>query len=216
MSKSPNPFAGKLPTGLVRVQPLSRVLRHGKSGPSQVLAMIRPSGRASSPHVNTVPSSPPRAAYSHSASVGSAPPDPRGVRRGVLVRHVHHRVVGAPLDRAAGTLGCRPARARRPGPPLAQVAQVDGTAGRREHHRARLQVLRRRPREVARVERTFGHRGVAGSADERGELLRWSPGRRRSRRRRPAPGGPGPPPGSAPPSPWRTRRRAGSPGAWFV
>ena len=36
--------------------------------------MIRPPGRASSPQVNAVPSRPPRAAYSHSASVGSRPP----------------------------------------------------------------------------------------------------------------------------------------------
>jgi hypothetical protein len=35
----------------VPTNPLSRVLRHGKSGPSHVFAMILPSGRASSPHV---------------------------------------------------------------------------------------------------------------------------------------------------------------------
>ena len=67
-------MAGKLPTGEVRVHPLSLVLRHGKSGPSQVFAMIRPSGRGSSPQVNSVPSRPPRAAYSHSASVGRSAP----------------------------------------------------------------------------------------------------------------------------------------------
>ena len=38
-------------SGDVRVHPDSRVLRQGKSGPSHVLAMIRPPGRASSPHV---------------------------------------------------------------------------------------------------------------------------------------------------------------------
>ena len=67
-------MAGKLPTGAVRRNPLSPELRQGKSGPSQVLAISFPSGRASSPQVYAVPSRPPRAAYSHSASVGSDAP----------------------------------------------------------------------------------------------------------------------------------------------
>ena len=46
---------------------------HGNS-PCQVLAIIVPSGANSSPQANTAPSSPPRAAHSHSASVGSALP----------------------------------------------------------------------------------------------------------------------------------------------
>ena len=67
-------WPGRNPTGDVRVHPLSLVLRQGKSGPSHVLAMMRPPGRASSPQVKAAPSRPPRAAYSHSASVGSAAP----------------------------------------------------------------------------------------------------------------------------------------------
>ena len=74
MSCRPNPLGGNEPTGAVRTKPDSPVERHGKSSPSHVLAMIRPSGRASSPHVNAARSSPPRAANSHSASVGSRAP----------------------------------------------------------------------------------------------------------------------------------------------
>ena len=71
---------------------------------------------------------------------------------------------------AAGPVRVPPPRARRPRPPLAHVPQVDRAAGRREHERARDEVLGRRAREVGRVERPLGDRDVAGRLDERGEL----------------------------------------------
>ena len=94
---------------------------------------------------------------------------PGGVRLRVLVGDVHDRVVRAPLDRAAGSLGPVPAGTRRPGPPLAEVPQVDRPVGPGEDHRAGLEVLRRRSRVVGRVERPLGHRGPAGGLHERRE-----------------------------------------------
>ena len=44
------------------------------NSPCQVLAMCMPPGVNSSPHANSAPSSPPRAANSHSASVGRSLP----------------------------------------------------------------------------------------------------------------------------------------------
>ena len=65
MSESPYPLGGNVPTGDVPRWP-----RHGNS-PTQRFARR---GSSSSPHAKAAPSSPPRAAYSHSASVGSVAP----------------------------------------------------------------------------------------------------------------------------------------------
>src|SRR4029079_4427387 len=73
MSKRPKPFGGKLPTGEVPSKPSSFVFCHGNS-PCQLLAIALPSGKCSSPQAKTAASSPPRAACSHSASVGSSLP----------------------------------------------------------------------------------------------------------------------------------------------
>ena len=83
------------------------------------------------------------------------------------MRHVHDGVLGPGPDVAPRTLRAPPGRPRRPGPPLAQVPQVDGSRGRGEDHRPGDQVLRRRTGEVRRVERAFGHGDVAGRRDER-------------------------------------------------
>jgi len=66
-------LGGKLPTG--DVPRLSGGLRFcpGNS-PCQVFAITFPRGNGSSPQVKTAPSRPPRAANSHSASVGSSLP----------------------------------------------------------------------------------------------------------------------------------------------
>ena len=68
MSESPKPLGGNVPTGDVPTYP-----RQGKS-PYQRLAIRCPSGSASSPQAKRAPSRPPRAARSHSASVGSTLP----------------------------------------------------------------------------------------------------------------------------------------------
>src|SRR5262249_49111600 len=73
MSCRPYPLAGNAPTGEVPSYPSSRVFRMGNS-PCQVLAIHSPPGLNSPPHANSAPSSPPRAASSHSASLGMALP----------------------------------------------------------------------------------------------------------------------------------------------
>ena len=67
MSKSPYPFGGKDLTGAASAKPSSTVLRSGNR-PCHVLARLGSIG--SFPHAFTRRSSPPRAANSHSASVG--------------------------------------------------------------------------------------------------------------------------------------------------
>ncbi len=94
---------------------------------------------------------------------------PGGEGGGVLVGDVHHRVVVEPLERRPRTERVLPRCARRPRPPLVQVAQVDRPPRRREHHRAGHEVLGRRAREVGRVERSLRDRDVAGRRHERGE-----------------------------------------------
>ena len=73
MSTSPYPFGGNAPTGDVPSYPSTRVFSYGNS-PCQVFAIAFPFGMSSSPQANSAPSSPPRAANSHSASVGSSFP----------------------------------------------------------------------------------------------------------------------------------------------
>jgi len=72
MSTSPKSLGGNAPTGEVPTQPSAPSLRCGKA-PCQVLAINRPPGAASGPH-GYVDDDPARAAYSHSASVGSRRP----------------------------------------------------------------------------------------------------------------------------------------------
>ena len=64
---------GKAVTGEVRSKPSSQRFSCGKL-PCQVLAICWPPGVNSLPQANSVPSRPPRAANSHSASVGSSLP----------------------------------------------------------------------------------------------------------------------------------------------
>src|SRR5215469_5490599 len=73
MSYRPYPLAGNAPAGEVPSYPSSQAFWTGNS-PCQVLAIHSPPGLNSSPQANSAPSSPPRAASSHSASVGTALP----------------------------------------------------------------------------------------------------------------------------------------------
>ena len=166
MSNNPNPFAGKEPTGAVRRYPDSPVVRHGKSRPSHVLAMITPSGLASSPQVNAAPSIPPRAAYSHSASVGSRPPS--------------HSAKADASSWAMWTTGWSTRSSMsepgpwvgtqrgswRPDPPLAEMTEIDRARGRPEDQRSGHEVLDRRTGVVVRVEWPLGDGDVAGRFDE--------------------------------------------------
>src|SRR6266540_2959156 len=70
MQCRPWSLGGKEPTGAVPTKPSAAVLRTGKS-PCQTFILCSPPGSSSSPHGNAFALSPPRAANSHSASVGS-------------------------------------------------------------------------------------------------------------------------------------------------
>src|SRR4030095_14977545 len=73
MSNSPYPFGGNEPTGEVPSY-LSRSRFCQGNSPCHELTIAFPSGNSSSPHVNVAPSNPPRAARSHSGSVGNSFP----------------------------------------------------------------------------------------------------------------------------------------------
>src|SRR3954453_4850867 len=76
MSCTPYPFGGNAGTGGGRSNPSSFRFCRGNS-PCQVLAWCLPPGVNSSPQAYSAPSSPPRAANSHSASVGKSLPAQR-------------------------------------------------------------------------------------------------------------------------------------------
>ena len=129
MSKRPNPLAGRLPRrGAVRRKPLSPVLRHGKSGPSQVFAISLPSGRTgTAPGVRRPV---------EAAARGVLPlrlgrkgrSGPGGVRRGVWCATCTTGSVEDLVDRAFRALRCLQEAPGLPAPPLAEVAQVDRPA----------------------------------------------------------------------------------------
>ena len=94
----------------------------GKS-PCQVFAIARLRGMNSSPQANSVSSSPPRAANSHSASVGNSFPAQRAYRCASEIGDVHHRMLVEALDVAVGAVRVLPVRTLEKGPPLTPVAQ---------------------------------------------------------------------------------------------
>ena len=202
MSKSPNPLAGKLPTGAVREE--------------AALAGAAPREVGPVPGVGHDPAAGPRLVA----------PGERRARRGRRARRTPTRPRSAARRRprsrtpsasswATCTTGWSSRLSIELAGPLGCCQQAPGF---QRHHWLRwrrstgprvgvktiepgLQVLRRRVRVVGRVERPLGDGDVAGGVDERRELARWSPRSRRSRRRRPAPGGSAPPPGSGRRSP---------------
>ena len=95
---------------------------------------------------------------------------PARIGHRVLEGDVHHRVVGAPAQAAAGPAGCAPGGARRPGPPLADVGHALDLLGLAEHQRAGPALDLAELRELPGVERALGHGKVAGAFDEGGEL----------------------------------------------
>ena len=120
---------------------------HGNS-PCQVLAMCRPSGANSSPQANSAPSRPPRAANSHSASVGSSLPahartPPRRDRR--RARRDDRR------DRRSSSRAVRMTPVRAEGSPTSvAIPQVDRSAAARTRA-SPLQHLGQRARVVLRL-----------------------------------------------------------------
>ena len=123
----------------------------------------------SSPQAYGCASSPPRAAHSHSASVGSVLPVPRRECLGVAERHVDNRVRVEPGERAVGSVGMAPVGAAHERPPVAEVAPVDGARGLHEHHRAGVQHLWQRARVVSRIGWDLREGRVTGGLDEPGK-----------------------------------------------
>ena len=143
--------AGTSRPGAVPSKPSRRRFSLGNS-PCHVLATWRPPGASSSPQANSAPSRPPRAARSHSASVGSALPAQRGVRLDVGPGDVHDGVLRPAPDRAG--------RARRDGASRRRarsahqwyvVAQVDASAGAPEDRPRPGRPARDRARVVGRI-----------------------------------------------------------------
>ena len=66
--------------------------------------------------------------------------------------------------------GVTPVGTRHVSPPLGDVGHVADLRGHGEHHRARLQQLRRHAGIVLGIEPPLGQRPVAGGLDESGEL----------------------------------------------
>ena len=72
--------AGTRPTGTCAVVAVRAACSRSGKLPCHTFMRCSPPGSSSSPHGNSLPSRPPRAAYSHSASVGSRVAGPRAVR----------------------------------------------------------------------------------------------------------------------------------------
>ena len=86
---------------------------------------------------------------------------PLRVRLGIDRRDVHDGVELATADVAVGSLRPPPERPGRPRPPVAGVAQVDGTGARLEHQRARHEQRRIGVRIVLWIGRALGPGHVA-------------------------------------------------------
>ena len=147
-------------TGAVPSQPSSSVLWVGKV-PCQMLQRCSPPGVSSSPHGKRRCSSPPRAAYSHSASVGRRTPGPAAVRARVGPGHVDHRVVRPLVHGGPGPLGPAP------------VGAVDLAPPRRLRGApwCRGKSSGRRPAKTNDQPKRSASRDVAGRRHELRELL---------------------------------------------
>ena len=163
-------------------------------------------GSSSSPHANAAPSSPPRAAYSHSASVGSAAPAHAAYASRVLGRDVRDRVARARVGVAArappGAASTRRGRtptsacSRRAGPARASAGRR-ASPGRAAP--GRRPGRRRPPARAPPWSRARSRARSAGSS-------RPSPAWCRSRSPRPPPRAPAAPPGRSARRPSGTRR----------
>ena len=96
--------------------------------PCQVLARCWPPGLNSSPQANSAPSRPPRAAYSHSASVGRSLPAHRH-KRARRIGDMHDRMIVERVDIALRAVGMAPVGALEKSPPLRPSLQIDRTPG---------------------------------------------------------------------------------------
>ena len=105
-------------------------------------------------------------------------PGPRRILLGVLVRDVDDGMVVEPVQPGPRSGRVPPGCAGSPGPPEVEMAKVDRPAGPGEDHRPGLEVRGRSTRKVRWVQRSLGHRLVAGRFHEGAELrvgdLAWS------------------------------------------
>ena len=145
---------------------------HGNS-PCHVLAMCRPRGANSSPHAYSTPSRPPRAANSHSASVGSSLPSHLAKRLGVAEGDVHHRMaLAARRSSSAAPVGCRQSAPRMNVHQLPKLREIDaGPAASRTRATRHTACAGSAPGIVRGIRRDLGERDVAGGLDEAPEAL---------------------------------------------
>ena len=111
------------------------------------VGLCMPPGVSSSPQANSAPSSPPRAANSHSASVGSALPAQRRRPRRPRRRPAPPGGPRGPSMLLPGPSGWRQQAPGVQVPPVAIVAGVHRPVGHAEHQRARPQHRRGRRRD---------------------------------------------------------------------
>ena len=174
------PVGRPLPDVAGHVEEAEAVRREGADRRPGAVAGLRPPGELAVPVVRTSLAArfrlvaPDEVAAVEPAARGQLPlglarqllPGPGRVRLGVLVGDVHHGLVLAALRRARRAVGMPPAGAGRPGPPLAQMPEVDRPLRPREDERAGHEVLGRSARERARIERALGDGDVARLVDE--------------------------------------------------
>ena len=137
--------------------------------PATCLPSTGPLGRSSSPHANRAPSSPPRAARSHSASVGRDLPAQHAYSSASSYATCVTGCSSRPSNVAARSFGSVPARSRLIAPPHQRI-QRNGPVGGLEDSRPRNQQRWIRVRVVEGIRRALGHRQVAGGLHETTEL----------------------------------------------
>ena len=95
---------------------------------------------------------------------------PLGVGLGVLERHLHDGMIVQSADMAAFAVGPPPRGAEGEAPPLAEVAEVDGLAGRREHQPTCLEHLRQGAGIILGIGRDLRPGHIVGRRHEGAEL----------------------------------------------
>ena len=95
---------------------------------------------------------------------------PLGVGFCILKGDMHDRMVVNAADRAAGTVGPTPVRAKLERPPFGPVTRIDLTLGRGKHQRPRLEHVRQGAGVVLRIGRDLGEGDVTRLLDEFSEF----------------------------------------------
>src|SRR5262252_182243 len=102
---------------------------------------------------------------------GQSLPGPLGIRFGVFVSHVHHRVVFSAVEIASWPCRMSPTRSRHVQPPLVVIVEGDRMIRRREDYCARNEIFRRCPGKVLGLWLAFRHRVVFRGEHESRKFL---------------------------------------------